>query len=188
MSNLAALLEKEASAEIQAILSEAQKRASELVAKAQDEAKLLIAQRERALASQHDAAIVRAKSSAQLEAASLKLRAQNDKVETVYAKVEEELKALMKNPEKYKAVLAALLKEATAAVGNLATVVVNPADEALVEVKGAKLETAASVVGGVRVRGVASNVTVENTLSGRLSALREELASEVSKALLNEAG
>ena len=48
MSDLAALLDKEAGAEITAILSEARDRASEIVAAAQAEAETLLASRERA--------------------------------------------------------------------------------------------------------------------------------------------
>ena len=46
MANLSALLEREASAEIETILSEARARASEIVAKAEDDAKATAASRE----------------------------------------------------------------------------------------------------------------------------------------------
>lgn len=51
MANLAALLDREAGAEIEAILSEARQRASEIVARAKEEAKQIVSLKERVLAS-----------------------------------------------------------------------------------------------------------------------------------------
>lgn len=67
MTHLAALLEREASAEIDTILSEAQARASEIIAKAEDDAKAMTAQRDRLSQTQSESAKVRARSAAQLE-------------------------------------------------------------------------------------------------------------------------
>ena len=67
MANLAALLEREASAEVETILSEARQRASEIVAKAEEDAKALTAQRERLSQTQGEAARVRAASAATTE-------------------------------------------------------------------------------------------------------------------------
>ena len=187
MANLATLLEKEASAEIESIRSEAQQRASEIVAKAEEEAKTLIAQRERTAASQHAAAIVRAKSAGQLEASSLKLRAQNEGVEAAFDKAEEEIRALIKDEAKYKPVLAKLLSEAKEEAGDLELIVVNPSDKGLIDAGGAEVQTNDAVVSGVRVRGKGSRVMVENTLLGRLETLRDELASDVSKVLYGAA-
>ncbi len=61
MANLAALLEKEAGAEIEAMLSEARTRASEIVANAKSEAESILAQRERSAKTQHEATLVRAR-------------------------------------------------------------------------------------------------------------------------------
>ncbi|HEV2126581.1 MAG TPA: V-type ATP synthase subunit E, partial [Chloroflexota bacterium] len=62
MANLSALLDKEASLEIEAILSEARERASEIVAKAREEADTVVAQQERVARTQYDAALVRSRS------------------------------------------------------------------------------------------------------------------------------
>ncbi len=191
MSNLSALLEHEASAEIEAILSEARQRASEIVAKAEDEAKATTAQRERLSQSQGEAAQVRARSAAQLEASSLKLRAQYSVVEDVFGSAEAELRKLSKDKKRYSPVLAALLGEAVDALGgpdNVSKVIVNPADEQVGQEAAkkvgleSKLETSKSVEGGVKVKAT-SNVTIENSLFDRLRAAREDLASEVSQML-----
>lgn len=191
MANLAALLEREASAEIEAILSEARQRASEIVAKAEEDAKAMTAQRERLSQTQSEAARVRAQSAAQLEASSLKLRAQHSVVEEVFETAQAEIRSLVKDDKRYTPVFAALLEEAVAALGgsdNVAKVTVNPADETRAREAGkkhgleAKVDTDAAVEGGVKVKAV-SNVTVENTLLDRLQAAREELASEVSRLL-----
>lgn len=191
MTNLAALLEREASAEIETILSEAQARASEIIAKAEDDAKAMTAQRDRLSQTQSEAAKVRARSAAQLEASALKLRAQHAVVEKVFEAAQAEIRSLISDDSRYTPILGTLLAEAVGALGGserVAKVVVNPADEA--KIQGAlkeqglegKLETDDSVSGGVKVRGQ-SNVTLENGLFDRLDSAREDLASEVSKRL-----
>ena len=192
MANLSALLEKEASTEIEAILSEARERASELVAKAREEADAVVARHERTARGQYDAALVRSHSGAQLEASSLKLRAQHDAVERVFEGAKSSLQKLTADPKAYAPVLSALLKEAVEGLGGadkVAAVVVNPADKAAAEqaatalgVKG-KVETSGEVKGGVRVRAQGGNVTLENTLFERLEAVQDELASDVSRTL-----
>lgn len=191
MADLTALLDKEASAEIEAIRSEAQSRASEIVAKAEEEAEAIRTNRERAAKQQRDAALVRARSAAQLEAASLKLTTQQGAIEEVFDAAERKLDAYVENDSDYAATLAALLSEAVAAVGGadrVAKVIVHPDERAAAEKAAAsagvkdKLATDADVRGGVRV--VATNrIVVANTLYGRLEALREELASEVAETL-----
>ena len=191
MANLSALLDKEASAEIEALLSEARQRASEIVAKAEDEAKAATAQRERLSQSQSEAARVRAQSAAQLEASSMKLRAQYSVVEDVFGSADAELRKLTKDKKRYPPILASLLAEAVDALGGqdkVAKVIVNPADEGAAKEAAkqygleSKVATDKSVEGGVKVKA-ASNVTIENSLFDRLQSAREDLASEVSRLL-----
>ncbi len=191
MANLAALLEKEAGAEVEEILSEARQRASEIVAKAEDDAKALTAQRERTSQSQGEAARVRAASAAQLEASSMKLRAQHSVVEGVFEAAENELRTLQKDDKRYTPVFSSLLDEAVGALGGKAEVtkvIVNPVDEKRAKEAAkqhgldSKVETDAGVEGGVKLKA-RSNVTLENSLFDRLRSAREELASEVSKLL-----
>ncbi len=190
MADLSALLEKEASAEIEAILSEARGRASEIVAQAKEEADALVAARERSAAGQREAALVRARSSAQLEAASLKLRAQHQGVQAVYAGARDALRALTEDRDRYAEVFGRLLADALEAVRGSQVASINVA-EGDVELARkalagagveAEVEASDAVAGGVRVRTTKNNV-VENTLLGRLDAVRDELASEVSALL-----
>lgn len=194
MADLAALLDSEASAEIEAIRSEARERASEIVAEARSEAETIRASRERAAKQQHDAALVRARSAAQLEAASLKLNAQQDAIESVFDAAESRIDTYIAENSAYSGTLKALLEESVAAVGgadNVAEVAVNPDDlsKAKKAAAGAgvegKLTSDDAVEGGVRVRATNKTVVL-NTLHGRLAALREDLASEVASTLLKK--
>jgi V/A-type H+/Na+-transporting ATPase subunit E len=194
MANLAALLEKEAGAEIEAMLSEARLRASEIVATAKSEAESIVAQRDRGAVTQHEATLVRAKSAAQLEASSLKLNAQHAAVEGVIAAARSQIDALTKDEKQYEGVLGNLLKEAYASLGNqpssVASITVNTRDKTLAEKLAAglgltgKVKADDSIQGGVRL--ISGNNIIENTLQGRLRALRDELASEISKILFNK--
>lgn len=82
----------------------------------------------------------------------------------------------------------ALLREATSAQdGAPDKVVVNPSDADLAKSSVEKLgvnapvESADDVTGGVRL--VYGKTHIENTLSGRLDALRDDLASDVAHVL-----
>ncbi len=102
-----------------------------------------------------------------------------------------QIDALGKDEKQYEGVLGNLLKEAFAAVGNqsanVASVVVNSRDKSLAEKitsslgLSGKVKTDDHVQGGVRL--LSGNNVIENTLQGRLGALRDELASEISKIL-----
>lgn len=196
MANLAALLDKEASAEIQTILSEARARASEIVSRAEEEAEATVAARQRTATGQHEAALVRARSSAQLEASSLKLRAQHRAVEGVFDAAQKEIDALINDGKRYPAVLKDLLKEAADGMrggrDNIGAVVVNPKEKAAAEkaVKevglNAPVETDERVRGGVRLRAKEGHVSLENTLPERLASLRDDLASDVSRLLFSD--
>jgi len=190
VSDLAALLEKEASTEIESILSEARSRASEVVAEARQEADALVAARERQAASQRSAALTRARSSAQLEASSLQLRAQHDGVEAVFRQVRERLEAVVADADAYPAVLKKLLEEAVEGLDadEVKAIVVHPDERSFAESAAKELsmsvgfETDEGIRGGVRLR-LEGNNTIENSLYERLEVLRAELASEVSEAL-----
>ncbi len=190
MADLSALLDKEASAEIETVLSEAQARASEIVAEATSEAEALLASRRRSAEAQREATLVRARSAAQLEAASLRLKAQHAGVENVFTAARQKIADLAKNPSDYAPIFASLFKAALEGAGNqpLEAVVVNPADGELAEKAlkdagvSAKVETSDDVKAGVRLR-TGNRSVIESTLFGRLEALQGELASEVSTAL-----
>lgn len=185
MSNLATLLEKEAGTEIEEILSGARNTASEIVAKAKEEAKSLLAQKEHALKSQYEAGIIRAKSSAQLEASSLRLKAQNDGVEAVFEQVKTDLLGL-KDSDKYADIFKSLYSEAASAVGKVASVLVNPNDTKYINDANVKVETDESIIAGLKLKGEGSSVMIENSLLSRLEAVKDDAASLVSKTLFGD--
>jgi V/A-type H+-transporting ATPase subunit E len=190
MANLEALLKREAQAEVDAIISEAKSRASEIVASAKEDASTLKAQRERSAQSQHEALIVRGKSAAQLEAASLKLRTQHELVEGAFDAAKGQLDALIKDKGRYQEVLPKLLDEVLESLSGaqVMSVIVNPSDKKLItdalKERGVALtvETDKNVHGGVRVK-TETNVMVSNSLIARLESARDELAADASQAL-----
>jgi vacuolar-type H+-ATPase subunit E/Vma4 len=191
MADLAALLDKEASAEIEAILAEARERASAIVEEAEREAEAIVAARARQAKAQRESARVRARSAAQLEAASMRLNAQQGAIQSVFRAAESAISDLSGDPARYGSVLEALLREALDGVrGTAERVLVAPGDVAVakkaVAAVGADLPVEAdeTVHGGVKV--TTGRVSVENTLSARLDALRDELASEVADALTSK--
>lgn len=190
MSDLSALLEREASAEMAFILSEARERASAEMAAAQTEAEQLLAKRQRAAEVQRDAALVRARSAAQLEASALQLHAQHAALETVFEHARERLAGLPGDAKAYKGILQQLLAEALDDIGrdDVAKIEAAPADVATVATiaKAAKVEAPVeadeALALGVRVLSKRHSA-VENSLPARLAALEGELAAEVSRLL-----
>lgn len=184
MANLAALLEREASFEREAIISAAKEQASEMITKAKEESQALVARKEAELKKQHEAEMLRVKSAAQLEASALKLRTQNEAVQNVFSLVEENIKKLVKDKEKYKVILNKLFDEAKEAMGEVSTVIVNPEDKELLDMDGLEVESSEAVFAGIKLRGKGS-ITIENSLFARLASLREELSSQVFRTLFD---
>lgn len=194
MADLAALLDKEASAEIEAIQSEAQERASEIIAEAEEEAEQLVAKRERTAKQQKDAALVRARSSAELEASSMRLKAQQRAIESVFEEARDRIDALVADQSKYAPVLETLIQQATEGLDTTAdmTVVVHPDEKPVAETVVKKLGLGVDVTtderlrAGVRLKAAQGSNSIENTLVGRLGSLRDDLAGEVSEVLLQK--
>jgi V/A-type H+/Na+-transporting ATPase subunit E len=192
VSDLTALLEHEASAEIESILAAARERASELLDAARADAEAATAARERSVATAREALAVRAQSSARLEASALKLRAQHEAVEAVFAAAQERIEAIARDAKAYEPVLAGLLVEALNGLGDEAPteIVVAARDVELATALAAKQGVTAPVVAGdvahgVRVR-TGRGSSVENSLLGRLETVRGELASQVTEVLFGE--
>lgn len=193
MAGLSALLHKEASAEIEAILSEARKEASEILESAKAEADALVAARQRTAAQQRDAMLVRARSAAQLEASALKLNAQHDGIQRVFDGVVKKLDEIIADPAGYALVFEKLLKEAVGSVEGqtLQGIVVGKNDQELAEKVAAELglnapvSTDDALKGGVRIQ--TDRNSVENTLYERLESLRDDVAREVSAVLFSKA-
>ena len=116
MADLSTLLAKEASTEIEAILSEANERAAQITEAARSEAESIVADRERRAKSQREASLVRARSAAQLEASAIRLRAQHEGVRGVFDDVRRRLDELVADKSRYPAVFEKLLEQAVAAI------------------------------------------------------------------------
>ncbi|SMB95752.1 V-type ATP synthase subunit E [Deinococcus hopiensis] len=178
------LLENEAQTEIERIRAEARDRAARILADARERAQALIESRQRALETQRQAGLVRARSAADLELSAARLNAGEQGMKAVYDLVEGQLRDIASLPE-YREILARLLWQAREAIPDAEAVEVNPAEMAVARelVTDIPVRENPAISGGVRVvaRGGKSGIT--NTLSGRLDRLRGELAPQVSRIL-----
>ncbi len=178
------LLENEAQSEIQRIRAEAQGRAQQILADAQERAQAMIESRQRALETQRQAGIVRARSAADLELNAARLTASESGMTQVYALVDQHLDQITQAPE-YRDILARLIYQAREVVTDAESVEVNPAEAQLARelVHDIPVRENPGIRGGVRVvaRGGKSGIT--NTLPGRLERVKGELAPQISRIL-----
>ncbi len=188
MADLASLLESEASAEIEAILGEARQRADGIVKAAEEQAKSVLEGRKRFFDNAMQATITRAKSSAELESAALKLSASHGASEQAFTSAQSELRAFTKSAE-YEKTLQKLIAEVKNAVGTVSKLEVNPADVEVAKraasAAGVNAEVHANpeIETGVRGYAEGGSSSVTNTLVGRLSRARDSLLSDVAKVL-----
>lgn len=178
------LLENEAQSDIERIRAEAQARAAQIVADAREQAQNMLDSRTRALDTQRQAGLVRARSAADLELNASRLSAGESGMTQVYGLVNEYLQGITAAPE-YRDILSRLIAEARAAVPDAEAVEVNPADIGLgrILVQDVTVRENPNITGGVRVvaRGGKSGIT--NTLSGRLERVKAELAPQINRIL-----
>ncbi len=188
MADLATLLESEANAEVEAILSEARSKADVIVQNAVEQAKSLVDSRRRTLEAELVAAQVRAKSAADLDAASQRLNANHVATEQSFNQAETELRSFTKSGE-YKNVLEKLIREVQGALSNISKLEVHPDDVAVATeaAKNAGLNVAitanSDVETGVRAVAEGGQSSITNTLLGRLGRARDGLLSEVARTL-----
>ncbi|WP_135228939.1 V-type ATP synthase subunit E [Deinococcus fonticola] len=178
------LLENEAQAEIDRIRAEARGRAEKIVADARERAQNLLESRRRALESQRQAGLVRARSAADLEMSASRLSASESGMTQVYDLVNQYLGSVTGAPE-YRDVLTRLVQEARQAVPDAEAVEVNPADLGLgrIIVQDIPVRENPQIQGGVRViaRGGKSGIT--NTLTGRLERVKADMAPQINRIL-----
>ncbi len=186
MSKLEDILRQEVSAEIVAIIAEAEAKARAIVEAAQARAEALQASRQKALEAERQAALRRAESAAELVVNQARIRSRGQIVDQVKAGVQQALAALPSQPD-YPAILAKLAEEALRGVDQPQALVVNPADaqhlEGWAKSKGLELKTDPSVRLGVRLISVGGKSYVENTLSERLERGWEALSARAVKAI-----
>ena len=178
------LLEQEAQGEIERIRAEAAGRAQAIIAQAQEQAQDLLDSRTRALETQRQAGLVRARSAADLELNAARLSAGQSGMTQVYDLVHQQLGEITRAPE-YRDILGRLIWQAREVVTDAEAVEVNPAEAHLARelVRDLVVRENPAIQGGVRVvaRGGKSGIT--NTLAGRLERVKGELAPQVSRLL-----
>lgn len=181
------LLEHEARSDIERIRAEARDRAARIVQGAQERAAALIESRTRALETQRQAGLVRARSAADLELSAARLNAGEQGLSAVYGLVEQQLRDITRLPE-YREILGRLIAEARQAIPNAEAVEVNPADLSLARelVFDVPVRENAGIVGGVRVVTGGGKSGITNTLQGRLDRVRGDLAPQITRMLAGE--
>ena len=188
-SDLIAILEKEAAAEIERILADARAEAERLVQEARQQADAELADTRARLEAERVAAQTRARSAAALRASALILQAKDQALAEVFARARAEMDRLVQDRARYGAILAGLLREAASGVGGRVVVQVNPKDTDLARRAvrdlglDAEVQPAEDVRGGVRVVSADGRFMVENTLSSRVERARAALAPEVAALL-----
>lgn len=188
-SELVAILEKEAGAEIERALAEARAQAEQIVAQATEEAQTYLAAQRQRLEAERKAAQVKAQSAAQVKASALILQAKDLAIGEVFAAAEAELSRVQQGRSRYGAVLRGLIREAASGLAGRITVEVNSKDldlarQSVKELKlDAEVQAADDVNGGTRVISDDGRFIVENTLASRVERVKPLLAPEIAALL-----
>jgi V/A-type H+-transporting ATPase subunit E len=188
-SELVAILEKESAAEIARVRAEAKARVEQIEAEAKTAAQTYVESQRRRLDEEHKAALAKAQSGAQVQAAALVLRAKDEAIAEVFLRAEQTLLRLQQDRGRYAAVLRGLIKEAAKGLAGRILVEVHPEDRemALQAIRelglDAEVHTAEDVHAGVRVATPDRRLIVENTLASRIERVRPLLAPEVAQLL-----
>ncbi len=192
-SELIDLLEREAEAERQRLLTEARERADQVRQQAQAEAQALLEAQRRRLAAAMEAARVRAQGVARLRATSAILEAKDEVLEEVFRRAGEELDRLSREPARYGPVLRQLLREAVEGFGGPVVVECPEQDVRMVEAAAGELgiplvqvRPDSQLRAGVRVLSEDGRFVVENTLASRMQRARQMLLGEVANVLWRE--
>ncbi len=188
-SELVAILEKEAAAEVERALAEARAQAEQLVAQATEEAQTYLAAQRQRLEAERKAAQVKAESAAQVKASALILQAKDQAIGDVFAAAEAELSSVQQDRTRYGAVLRGLIREAAEGLAGRITVDINPKDLDLARQAGkelkldAEVKAADDVSGGARVISDDGRFIVENTLASRVERVKPLLGPEIAALL-----
>ena len=188
MADLASLLESEAQSEVDTVLGEAKAKAEAIVKAAEEQARSILESKRRALENELQSAQVRARSSADLESAALRLNASHGATQTTFQNAENELRSFTKSGE-YAGVLGKLIGEVKGALGSISKLEVHPDELSVAQTaaKAAGLDVPvvgnAEIATGIRAFSESGQTSVTNTLLGRLSRARDGLLADVSRAL-----
>lgn len=188
-SELIAILEKEASAEIERVLADARVQADHLITEARKEAQAYLEAQRQHLDAERKAARAKALSAAQVRASALVLQTKDRAASEVFAKADAELAGIQQDKAKYPAVLRGLIREAANGLGNRVVIEVRPRDldltrHAVRELKlDAEVKPSEEVSGGARATTGDGRLVVENTLTSRVERVKPLLISEVAALL-----
>lgn len=184
MSNLREILQQEALAEINEILSEAESRADVIIRNAKREASERVAAYREKAEAELRTATRRAKSASELTRSISRIRAREDGIVLLREKALAALEEISTKPT-FGGILEALAEEATQAVQGAETLVVHPDDRdkisAWAERKGLALQTDRGIHLGIRILASGGQRSVENSLPQRLQRGWETLISGVAK-------
>ncbi len=186
MSKLGDILQEEALAEINAILTEADSKARVLIREAEKQASDRVSAYQRRAEAEHRAAARRSESAAELTLATVRIQARGQVIALVKKRTLAALEALAGRPN-YGRVLEALAEEALKAVEAPEALVVHPDDRDKLSPwaiqKGLELRTDPKLHLGVRIVSRGGRRSVENSLPERLQRAWETLASGVAQRL-----
>lgn len=188
-SELITILERESAAEVARILAEASSRAEQIEREAGAAVREYTDSQRQRLESERKAALAKAQSGAQVQAAALVLRAKDEAMADVFLRAEQVLLRVPQDRARSAAVLRGLLREAAANLSGRLMVEVHPDDrEAAAHAVrdlglDAEIRTTEDVRGGVRVSTPDRRFTVENTLFSRIERVRPMLATDVAQLL-----
>lgn len=188
-SELISILERESAAEVARILAEAKSRAEQIEREAETAVREYTDSQRQRLEAERKAALAKAQSGAQVQAAALVLRAKDEAMAEVFLRAEQVLLRVPQDRARSAAVLRGLLREAAANLSGRLVVEVHPDDrEAAAHAVrdlglDAEIRTTEDVRGGVRVSTPDRRFTVENTLYSRIERVRPMLATDVAQLL-----
>ncbi len=188
-SDLVAILEQEAAAEIERILTEARAQAEQVTSEARKEAEASLQTQRRRLEGERKAARTKAESAAALAASALVLQAKDRAITEIFSRAESELARVRRDKVRYPTVLRGLIREAAGLLEG--RVVVEAQRDDLEAVRqavrdlqlDADVRSSEDVSGGVRLSTTDGRFVVENTLDSRLARIRPMLAPEVAALL-----
>lgn len=183
--------------EVDNILKEAKSRADEIISEAEKKAEALkaeiVARGERDAEREKQRIIANAK----LQSRKLRLDAKEDVIKQTFKLAEDKLREIGSG-EQYSSVLAALIKEAQAVIGDDVEILTRKDDlkvlsaeylkklsedtKAHIELSSKNIDT----IGGAIVRAKDGSSEVNNTIEMRMERMRGDLRPKVAKALFTE--
>lgn len=188
-SDLVTILEQEAAAEIERILTEARAQAEQITSEAERDAQAYLETQRQRLETERQAARIKAESAAALQASALVLQMKDQAITELFSRAESELERVRTDKAQYPKVLRGLIREAARSLDGRIVVEAQRSDidavrQAMRELQlDADVRVLEDVSGGVRLSTADSRFVVENTLSSRIARVRPMLTSEVAALL-----